>query len=115
MKKELNKLSVELKRVNLLAEISNLLPHISKSMRDAIILQHRLGDPDWVIDLIEELNYIKPDGPYFMEAFHGVYLKKGITTKDLNSEKILYKIEELCCTRANYIPLKLTYTKPFNP
>jgi hypothetical protein len=53
-----------------------------------IIRTARRGDPDWLIDIIGELDYIKAGDKFYIEDFHGKFLEKGYSSKDFDIDKI---------------------------
>lgn len=95
MKENLTQLGLKLRITNKKAELTTLLPHISKSMINAIFKQCKEGDPDWVLDMISELDYIDENSPSYMPEFHGVMLAHNLKSKDFDNERLIRLVLEI--------------------
>lgn len=82
----------DMKKINSLSDLST---YLSAKMMQQIRTQARNGDPDWLLDILNELNYITPDSPFYIPDFHGVLRDKGITADDFNIEPITKEIYAL--------------------
>lgn len=85
---DLNKLAQELKVVNLMAELRIIFPDVEPEMINAIFIQCKKGDPDWVLDMISELDYIEPKSVFWIKDFHGPLKAKGLTSKDFDITRL---------------------------
>lgn len=65
---------------------------LGQDMVDEIIVTAICGDPDWLCDIVSELDYIKPESPYFIKGFHDVVLKRGFKSDDFDCDSILNEI-----------------------
>lgn len=50
------------------------------------------GDPDWLYDMIAELDTITPDVPHYL-LFHNIMQAKGITSKDFDTDALHEEIK----------------------
>ena len=59
---------------------------LSPSMAKDLIDHAILGDPEWLSDMLDELNYLKPDTKWWVPEFHGVILSKvSVDSLDANA------------------------------
>lgn len=68
---------------------------LSQDMAAQIETMFMTGDPDWIIDLITELDYIGPDSEFYIPEFHGVLQGKGIGTQDINIEEVYKDLKDI--------------------
>lgn len=73
-----------------LTQLKELLP---EDFYNGIIEQAKEGDPDWLIDMIEELDYIQKDNPAYIPQFHGRL--RGLSSKNFNIEAITQELLNL--------------------
>lgn len=75
-----------------LTQLKELLP---EDFYNGIIEQAKEGDPDWLIDMIEELDTITIGSPFYIKDFHGVLIEKGLKTENFNIEAITQELLNL--------------------
>lgn len=62
---------------------------------DEIITQVQQGDPDWLIDLIKELDYLTPASTWWITEFHTPCKNHNLTSQDFDTDAILKQINQL--------------------
>lgn len=75
-------------------DLNFLKKNLSKTFFNTIIKQSKDGDIDWIIDLINELDYIEKNSTFYISAFHGKMFKLNLKTNDFNVDKIIEQIKK---------------------
>lgn len=71
------------------SDLRTLLP---AELLESIIQANRDGDPDWLYDMIAELDTITPSVPHYLE-FHKIMQANGIGSNDFNIDGLHDEIE----------------------
>lgn len=80
---------------------------ISTDFYLSIVISAKLGDPDWLLDIIGELDYIKPGATFYLKGFHGPLLAKGLTSSDFDQDALYAELMEATKSYDEYSPAML--------
>lgn len=73
------------KRITSLAELQGLIgPRMMKEITD----QAEYGDPEWLLDMIGELDY----NGHALERFHGTLIKQGYRTANFDTDALMKEL-----------------------
>jgi hypothetical protein len=61
---------------------------VSNKLYIDILKQAKAGDPDWLLDMISELDYITPLGTFFIDDFHGRLLRLGYKSSNFDTDAL---------------------------
>ena len=81
--------------INSLAQLREL---VGTKFTNSIIIQSKLGDPDWLFDIISELGKLKPGDKFYLADFHGPIQKRGYLPFQFDCHAISKEIDEFTLT-----------------
>lgn len=98
-----------------LSDLKNIIPN---DMYNQILKTHYLGDPDWLTDMISELDYIKPGDKFYIKDFHGIVgIKHNYKSCNFQTDyRLLSSIGHQIDLALNKVDeqIKLNWTSEFN-
>lgn len=77
--------------------LKDLRPWLAPTMINDLLTQHLVGDPDWLHDIIQELDYINPKNPCYVKGFHDALIR--FKSKDFDFQTLCADIEDTLNSR----------------
>lgn len=82
-------------KVKNLEDLKTILQPIAYRWYKNLIITMLAGDPDWLWDLVSELDHITSRSGFYIPEFHGNLKRRGYTSKDFDCATIWADVQKL--------------------